>query len=219
MKAKYWVNGLTALLLCSMALPLSAGLQARAAESATATAGASVGKPAPAFSLTDSNGKKRSLADAKGKILVLEWVNYDCPFVKRQYSTGAMQKMQKTYTDKGVLWYSICSSADGRQGNYPPAKINELVKQNNATPTAYLIDEDGTAGHAYGAVCTPHMFIINDKGVVAYIGAVDDNQSADATEKVTTNYVQKALDEALANKPVTVANTKPMGCSVKYKSK
>ena len=219
MKGKSWVTGLAALLLCTSAAPLATGLQSALAAETTPPAGtAIVGKAAPAFSLTDSNGKKHSLADANGKVLVLEWTNYDCPFVKRQYSTNAMQKLQKTYTDKGVVWFSVCSSAEGRQGNYPPAKINELMKQNNSVPTAYLIDADGTTGKAYGALATPHMFIVNEKGVVVYAGGVDDNMSADSTEKVTTNYVQKALDETLAKKPVSTNATRAVGCSVKYKS-
>lgn len=215
MNRKLWAKTGAALLLSVLSFPLASSTlnPAIAAESASAA----LGKSAPAFTLTDSNGKKHSLEEGKGKLVVLEWTNFDCPFVKRQYSTGAMQKLQKTYTGKGVVWFSICSSADGRQGNYPAAKINELVKQNNATPTAYLVDPDGTVGHAYGATCTPDMFIINEKGELVYSGAVDDNQTADATEKVNVNYIQKALDELLAKKPVSVASSKAMGCSVKYK--
>ena len=167
--------------------------------------------------MNDSNGKKRSLSDFANKVVVLEWTDFDCPYVAKHYSAGDIQKLQKTYSTKGVVWCSICSSADGRQGNYPAAKINELIKQNNATPAAYLFDLDGAVGHTYGVAMTPQIFVINQKGIIVYSGAIDDNASADITDKANTNYVQKALDEALANKPVSVSNTKAVGCSVKYK--
>lgn len=183
----------------------------------TAPAAAAVGKPAPDFNLTDTTGKKRSLSDANGKFLVLEWTNYDCPFVRKHYESKNMQGLQKTFTGKGVVWYSINSSATGRQGNYAPEKINELMKSNGAVPTAYLIDADGKVGKAYGATATPHMFVINPKGVLIYAGAIDDNNSTDISDvKQATNYVQKALTEAMANKPVSTASTQAYGCSVKY---
>lgn len=216
MKPNFWVKTASSLAFTVLlASTTCSGFSARAAETPAATT-ASVGNAAPAFTLTDSNGQKRSLSDSAGKITVLEWTNFDCPFVKKQYNAGVMQKMQKTYTGKGVVWFSICSSAPDRQGNYSPAKINELIKQNNASPTAYLFDSEGTVGHAYGATATPQMFVINQKGVLVYTGAVDDNPSADITDKAGINYVQKALDETLANKPISVASTKAVGCSVKY---
>lgn len=211
---KKGIREAAALLLSSCLLTLAPA--AFGAES-NINASASVGKPAPNFTLSDSNGKKHSLSESAGKVTVLEWINFDCPFVKKQYNSSIMQKLQKTYTDKGVVWFSICSSAEGRQGNYPPAKINELIKQNNATPTAYLLDPNGDVGHLYGAHATPHMFVINQKGTLVYAGAIDDNPSADIGEKQVTNYVQKAVDETLANKSVTVATSPAYGCSVKYK--
>lgn len=219
MKANFWQKATCTLLLLSLWGGAESVVSERAvyaAESSASTSIASVGKPAPAFSLTDSSGQKRSLSDAAGKVLVLEWINFGCPFVQKHYNAGTMQKLQKTYTGKGVIWYSICSSAEGRQGNFAPAKINELIKQNNASQTAYLFDPDGAVGHAYGATATPHMFVINSKGILVYAGAIDDNPSADISDKATTNYVQKALDETLANKPVSVSSSPAYGCSVKY---
>ncbi len=216
MKANFWHKTASTLLFTALISSTILACPGANAAETPSVATALVGKTAPSFNLTDSNGQKHSLADSSGKVTVLEWVNYDCPFVKKQYAAGVMQKMQKTYTGKGVLWFSVCSSAADRQGNYPAAKINELVKQNNASPTAYLFDADGTVGHAYGATATPQMFVIDKKGVIVYSGAVDDNPSADITDKVGVNYVQKALDEVLANKAVSNSSSKAVGCSVKY---
>jgi peroxiredoxin len=228
MKAKLWLKQTPALLLSlvlaqslSQCLPPSAAAEGSGSATTPAAAVSEstslLGKTAPVFSLNDSNGKKRSLSDFANKVVVLEWTNFDCPYVAKHYSAGDIQKLQKTYSSKGVVWCSICSSADGRQGNYPAAKINELIKQNNATPTAYLFDLDGAVGRSYGAAMTPQIFVINQKGIIVYSGAIDDNASADITDKANTNYVQKALDETLANKPVSVSDTKAVGCSVKYK--
>lgn len=178
---------------------------------------ARVGKPAPDFTLKDSNGKEHSLKDYAGKYVVVEWVNFDCPFVKKHYSTGNMQALQEKYTGKGVVWLSVNSSAAGKQGNFEPAKINELIKERKAHPTAYLLDSDGTVGHKYGAKATPHMFIVNPKGVLAYAGAIDDKDTTDAEDvKSAKNYVAQALDQALAGKKIATASTKAYGCSVKY---
>jgi peroxiredoxin len=201
----------------SQAKPAAGAAQAGSADQA-APGAAALGKVAPAFTLSDSNGTKRSLTDATNKVVVLEWINFDCTYVQNKYGSGELPKLQKAYAGKGVVWYSICSSAEGRPGNYPAAKINELVKQNNASPTAYLFDADGSVGHSYGATYTPHLFVINQKGILVYAGALDDNPNADIADKAGTNYVQKALDETLANKPVSVNSTKAVGCSVKYKS-
>ena len=122
-----------------------------------AAAAAVVGQAAPAFTLTDTNGKAESLADFSGKYVVLEWINYECPFVKKHYGSGNMQKLQKKYVGEGVVWLSINSSAPGKQGNYEPAKWNELTAEAKASPTAVLLDPEGTVGRAYGAKTTPHM--------------------------------------------------------------
>ena len=183
----------------------------------SATAEAKVGHPAPNFTLKDSNGKEHSLKDYAGKFVVLEWVNYGCPFVKKHYSSGNMQALQEKYTGKGVVWLSINSSAPGKQGHYEPAQINELLKEHKAHPTAYLIDADGTVGHLYQAKATPTMFVIDEKGTLVYGGAIDDKNSTDQEDiKTAKNYVSAALDEALAGKKVATASTKAYGCSVKY---
>ncbi len=176
-----------------------------------------LGKPAPAFSLKDSNGKVHNLADFKGKYVVLEWVNYDCPFVKKHYDSGNMQKLQKEFTAKGVVWLSINSSAPGKQGNFPADKVNALIKEKNAAPTAYLFDTDGTVGKTYGAKTTPHMYIINPKGELIYMGGIDDKPSTDKADIAgARNHVRAALEEAMAGKAVSVSASQPYGCSVKY---
>lgn len=176
-----------------------------------------LGKPAPAFSLKDSNGKAHNLADFKGKYVVLEWVNYDCPFVKKHYDSGNMQRLQKEFTDKGVVWLSINSSAPGKQGNFPADKVNALMKEKNAAPTAYLFDTDGTVGKTYGAKTTPHMYIINPKGELIYMGAIDDKPSTDKADIAgARNHVRAALEEAMSGKAVSVSASQPYGCSVKY---
>lgn len=175
------------------------------------------GKPAPAFKLADSHGKSVSLSDYKGKYVVLEWVNYDCPFVRKHYDSGNMQKLQKEFTAKGVVWLSINSSAAGKQGNFDAAKINELMKAKGATPTNYLVDPDGAVGKMYGAKTTPHMFIVDPQGAIIYSGAIDDTPSTDQSDIAKSkNYVRTALEEALAGKPVSTASTPSYGCSVKY---
>ena len=176
-----------------------------------------VGQPAPDFSLRDTNGKTNRLSDFKGKYVVLEWSNYDCPFVKKHYNSGNMQKLQKTYTEKGAIWLTINSSAAGKQGNYPADKWNEMVKEKGAAPTAVLLDPDGTVGKMYGAKTTPSMFVINPAGSLIYMGAIDDKASfAPEDIKTARNYVQMALDAAMAGKPVETSSTQSYGCSVKY---
>ncbi len=172
---------------------------------------------APDFTLVDSNGKSHSLSDYKGKYVVLEWVNYQCPFVVKHYRSGNMQKTQKEMMDKGVVWLSINSSAKGKQGNYGPAEINQIMANSNANPTAYLIDESGKVGKQFGAKTTPHMFVVNPEGNLIYQGAVDSVPSFDPEDvKGATNYVVQALNQSLANSAVSDATTKPYGCSVKY---
>jgi peroxiredoxin len=176
-----------------------------------------VGSPAPAFTLTDSNGAERSLADYRGKYVVLEWINHDCPYVRKHYGAGNMQNLQRSYAARGVIWLSINSSAPGKQGHFTPAEINRLQREKNAAPAAYLIDSAGTVGRAYGAQTTPHMFIINPEGAVIYQGAIDSNSSSDpATIAGADNYVRRALDEALSGKAVSLTSTRSYGCSVKY---
>lgn len=177
-----------------------------------------VGKKAPDFSLPDATGKTRKLKDYKGKIVVLEWFNHSCPFVKKHYGSGNMQKLQDEYGKKGVVWLSICSSAEGKQGFATGADHAKAFKENKSNPTAILVDSDGTVGKAYEAKATPTMYVINKKGTLVYAGAIDDKNGADPSEiKDAKNYVSAALDEVLNDKPVTTASTKAYGCGVKYK--
>jgi peroxiredoxin len=176
-----------------------------------------IGEKAPDFTAADSNGKSHTLASYKGKIVVLEWLNHQCPFVKKHYGSGHMQELQKTYTGKGIIWLSVISSAPGKQGYSTPEQANSVTKEKGAAPTAVLLDPQGTVGKLYGAKTTPHMFIINADGVLVYNGAIDDTPSTDLGDIATAkNYVQSALDELLAGKPVSEATSQPYGCSVKY---
>jgi hypothetical protein len=148
---------------------------------------------------------------------VIEWLNHGCPFVKKHYNGGNMQRLQRDAKANGVVWLSVVSSAPGTQGNYPPAQHNTMAKQHGAAPTAILLDQSGKTGKAYGAKTTPHMFVIDPKGVVRYNGAIDDKPSTDAASlKGARNFVQAALSQARAGKQVSIPVTQPYGCSVKY---
>ncbi|OGX30397.1 MAG: alkyl hydroperoxide reductase [Omnitrophica WOR_2 bacterium RIFCSPHIGHO2_01_FULL_48_9] len=184
---------------------------------ANARAAVKTGEPAPDFNLTDINGQSQSLSQFKGKYVVLEWINNDCPFVKKHYGSGNMQSLQIAYGEKGVIWLSINSSAPGKEGSVSAEKARELTQRNGAAPTAFFLDLDGKVGKLYGAQATPHMFIINPEGLLIYQGAIDDTPSVDAADiPAAKNYVKAALDEAMAGQPVTTAATKAYGCSVKY---
>ena len=173
---------------------------------------------APDFSLTGADGKPHSLADYKGKYVVLEWTNPGCPFVRKHYDSGNMPKLQAEYTKKGVVWLAIDSSAAGEQGAFTPDSAKKATEGDYKSVSELLIDEDGKVGHLYGATNTPDMFIINPEGKIVYEGAIDSIASADKTDiSKATNYVQTGLDEALAGKPVSKTMSKPYGCSVKYK--
>ena len=188
-----------------------------AAEKTAAAATAALNEKAPDFSLTGIDGKAYSLSSFKGKYVVLEWNNLDCPFVKKHYGSGNMQALQKKYTDKGVVWLTICSSASGKQGYYEPAALQEKTKEAKLASTAYLRDADGTVGKLYGAKTTPHMFVINPDGVLIYAGAIDDKPSADPADITkASNYVAACLDESMAGKPVATSSTASYGCGVKY---
>ena len=183
----------------------------------SAHAQVATGDIAPLFTLMDTNGQEVSLDQYKGKFVVLEWFNYDCPFVVKHYSQGNMQGLQKKYTAKDVVWLAINSSAEGKQGHYPPEQMNALAKERGAAPTAILLDPTGKVGQMYGAKTTPHMFVIDPKGAVVYQGAIDDKPSADPADIATSvNFLSKALDEAMAGKAVEQTTTKSYGCSVKY---
>jgi peroxiredoxin len=183
----------------------------------TAQAAAQVGAPAPALTLTDSNGATHSLSDFAGKYVVLEWINFDCPFVQKHYGSGNMQALQKDYTAKGVVWLAINSSAVGNQGHFGNDVINARGTELGAAYSAYLVDADGTVGHAYGAKTTPHMFVIDPDGNVIYAGGIDDRPSTDVEDiEGATNYVRDALDAAMAGEAVAVSSSQPYGCNVKY---
>lgn len=185
--------------------------------SSALAAGPEIGQPAPNFTLKDTTGKEVSLSEFKGKTVVLEWVNFGCPFVKKHYDSHSMQKLQTEETEKGVVWLSICSSAPGKQGNFTPAEAAAKAKEYGSDATAYLIDEDGKVGALYDAKTTPEMYIVNAGGNLVYKGAIDDQPSPDpSTLNGATNYVKVALSEARAGKPITTPQTKSYGCSVKY---
>jgi peroxiredoxin len=180
---------------------------------------ASIGSPAPGFTAVDSNGKQQSLSDYKGKFVVLEWHNQGCPYTKKHYESGNMQRLQKEWTARGVVWLTVISSAPGTQGFVTPTQENDYLKQMNAAPTAVLMDSAGTLGRLYGAKTTPHMYIIDPGGTLIYNGAIDDHGSTDASDiPKSRNYVNAALTEAMAGKQITDPATRPYGCSVKYKN-
>jgi peroxiredoxin len=176
-----------------------------------------VGEPAPNFTATDSYGHPHSLAQYKGKYVVLEWHNRECPYTKKHYDSGNMQKLQKLWTGKGVVWFTVISSAPGQQGYVTAADENGYVKRMGATPTAVLLDPSGDLGHLYGAKTTPHMFVINPQGQLIYDGAIDNKPTTEQSDIAgATNYVTAALEESMAGKPVAVRASQPYGCSVKY---
>ncbi|HTQ11848.1 MAG TPA: thioredoxin family protein [Fimbriimonadaceae bacterium] len=181
--------------------------------------GAEVGSAAPAFSLPSNTGKTVSLDQFKGKYVVLEWTNQGCPYVHKQYGTGNMQATQKWARDHGAIWLTIDSSAEGKQGYMTADQATALLKSAHMSSNAILLDPDGTVGHLYGAKTTPHMFVIDPKGTVIYNGAIDDKPTTDFDDvKTAKNYVEAALEEAMAGKPVTNPTSRPYGCSVKYKN-
>jgi len=178
---------------------------------------AKVGDAAPGFSATDSNGKLHRLSDYKGKFVVLEWTNSGCPFTRKHYSSGNMQRLQKEWTAKGVVWLTVLSSAPGQQGYKTPAEENDYLRQASAAPTAALMDPSGSLGHLYGAKTTPDIFIIDPSGKLIYDGAIDDKPTTDVEDVASAkNYVNATLTEAMAGQPIITANTQPYGCSVKY---
>ena len=182
----------------------------------SAAAAPQVGQPAPDFTLTGADGKSHALSAYKGKYVILEWTNHDCPFVKKHYK-GNMQALQKELTGKGAVWLSIVSSAPGKQGHVDAAKAGELTKSRGASPTAVLLDPTGETGSKYEAKTTPHMYIVAPDGKLIYMGGIDSIPSADADDIAeATPYVKVALAEAMAGKPVSNPSTRPYGCSVKY---
>lgn len=176
-----------------------------------------VGDPAPGFSAVDSTGKMQRLSEYKGKYVVLEWHNQGCPYTQKHYESGNMQRLQKEWTAKGVVWFTVISSAPGKQGFVTPSQENEYLKKMNAVPTAVLMDPAGTLGRLYDAKTTPDMYIIDPAGNLIYQGAIDDKPTTDQSDIAgAKNYVEAALTAAMSGKPVADPATRPYGCSVKY---
>lgn len=196
------------LVTAAMATVLAAGLTVAAVDP---------GQTAPDFELPDLDGATHSLSSFRGSYVVLEWTNYDCPFVKKHYETGRMSALQKQMAEEGVVWLSICSSAPGKQGHFTVEQWRARMAAVEAAPKAVLLDPDGRVGRQYGARTTPQMVLINPEGEVLYAGAIDNQRGLDRTiMDQATNYVVQALREARAGEPVSVTKTAPYGCTVKY---
>ncbi len=176
-----------------------------------------VGEKAPDFTLTDMHGESHTLSDYEGRFVVLEWLNHDCPFVVKHYATGNMQMLQETYGEKGVVWFSIISSAPGRQGYLEPVEAQEITDEKNAKPKAVILDPEGEVGRAYDARVTPHMYIINPEGNISYMGGIDDTPTTNHEDvEGARNFVSEALGLLLEGESVEVTTHQPYGCTVKY---
>ncbi len=187
------------------------------AMTAAAHAAPEIGKPAPDFTASDSNGATVRLSDFRGKTVVLEWTNNECPYVQKHYSSGNMQSLQKQETGKGIVWLTVISSSPGSQGYVTGPEANEVTRSTGAAPTAVLLDPTGAIGHAYDARTTPHMFIVNTDGTLVYTGGIDDKATTNKADIATANnFVRAALDDLSNARAVRNAATKPYGCSVKY---
>ena len=204
--------------IATMAAPtFAAELVAGLLAAAPAEASPDVGKPAPGFSTVDSNGRMTALADYRGKTVVLEWTNHDCPYVRRHYALGNMQAQQKEATADGVAWLSIISSAPGTQGHVSGAEANALTKKRGAAPTKVLLDPPGTVGRAYGAQVTPHMYIVDGNGALVYKGGIDDKPTPfGELENNTRHFVRMALAELKQGRKIRHDDTRAYGCTVKY---
>jgi alkyl hydroperoxide reductase subunit AhpC len=181
-------------------------------------AAAKIGEPAPDFTATASNGKTYRLSGYRGKFVVLEWHNNGCPYVGKHYNSGNMQRLQKQWIARGVVWFTVISSAPGQQGYVTASEENDYLTKMQAAPTAALLDPTGEVGHLYDAKTSPQMVVINPQGVVIYDGAIDDRPTTDLSDiPGALNYVNLALEQAIAGKPVETPTTRPYGCSVKYR--
>ena len=182
-----------------------------------AQAAPKIGYPAPAFSAVDTTGKTWSLAELKGKRIILEWTNDQCPYVIKHYGSGNMQALQKEATGAGYIWLSVISSAPGKQGHVSAAEADALTTSRGAAPTAVVIDSQGVLGRAYEAKTTPHLFIIDEAGTLVYRGGMDDKPTTDPADIAgANNYVRQAMAELAAGKPIANPVTRPYGCSVKF---
>ena len=200
-----------ALSLGAVALSLAASCPVLARETVAP------GQPAPDFTARDTGGREVRLSSFKGKIVVLEWTNHDCPYVKKHYGTGNMQSLQKDATGQGVIWLTISSSSTGAQGHVNGLEAEKLTSDRKAVPTAFLLDHDGRVGRLYGATATPHMYVIDKSGVLAYMGAIDDKPSTNRDDvPIARNYVREALGAVQNGQPVKTASTRVYGCTIKY---
>ena len=180
-------------------------------------AAAAPGQAAPEFSLVDINGKTQKLSDYRGKYVVLEWFNSECPFVQKHYESGNMQSLQTRYTQKGVVWLGVNSTSPRHSNFRDPVRSQAILKDWKSAPTAFVLDPDGKVGKQYGARTTPHMYVIDPKGTLVYVGGIDDKPSTSPRDIPTAkNLVAAALDESLGGKPVGTPSAMPYGCSVKY---
>jgi peroxiredoxin len=194
------------------ATALTAGITSTRSQAALQT-----GVAAPGFTAIDSKGRQHALAAYKGKTVILEWTNHECPYTVKHYATGNMQALQKAATDSGAVWLTVVSSRPGTQGHVNGLEADKLTDDRRAHPTAVLLDPKGDLGRLYGARTTPHMYIVDQAGMLAYMGGIDDQPSAShATVKTARNYVREALGALAAGRPITLASTRPYGCSVKY---
>jgi peroxiredoxin len=201
----------------SMLLGSAALAVAPAALPGIAFAAAEVGTPAPLFTSVDSNGKTQALEQYRGKIVVLETTNHECPYVAKHYRAGNMQAQQKEAAAKGIVWLTVASSAPGEQGHVTPQQANDLTASRSAAPAAVLIDPQSKVARAYAATVTPHMYIVDAKGILVYKGGIDSIPSADIDDIAKARqYVRVALEEMAAGRPITEASTRPYGCTLKY---
>lgn len=190
---------------------------ALAAQPSLAQSAPRIGASAPAFQAVDVDGKTRNLSEFAGKTVILEWTNHDCPYVRKHYNSATMQTLQKDMAKEGIVWLSVISSPVGEQGHVSPAQAKELTVKRDAAPAGILLDPDSKLARAYGAQTTPHMYIIDAKGMLAYMGAIDDKPSASAASlNGAKSYVRQAVAELQAGKPISEAATKAYGCVVKY---
>lgn len=208
--------------LLANALLGGAGLLALiAAAPVTADPGtqARIGAPAPNFTLTDSNGKAISLADFKGKTVVLEWTNHECPYVRKHYGGNNMQALQKKWTGQGIVWLTLISSQPGAQGFVHGLEANKLTEERGAAPTAVLLDPRGGVGRSYGAQVTPHMYVVTGDGTLVYMGGIDDKPTTRLEDlKTAKNFVDAALSEVAEGKVVSIKTSRAYGCTIKYSS-
>lgn len=185
----------------------------------TLAAGPEIGEPAPDFSVIGSDGKVHTLSDYRGRKVILEWTNHDCPYVRKHYDSGNMQALQKDAGAEGYVWLSIISSAPGKQGHVSAAGANALTKERGAEPLTVLLDEDGKVGRLYGARTTPQMFVIDESGTLRFAGGIDDKPTSNKKDiESATNFVRAAMAQIAAGEPVSVTRARPYGCSVKYET-